>query len=68
MIAAVGVKNLVIIDTGDAVLVADRERAQQVKLVVERFAKPITTPRVFIKRLHRRGEVCTVLEDGTDAK
>ena len=35
LIATVGVENLVIVDTGDAVLVADRERAQDVKAVVE---------------------------------
>jgi mannose-1-phosphate guanylyltransferase/mannose-6-phosphate isomerase len=34
-IAAIGVENLVIIDTPDALLVADRAKAQDVKLVVE---------------------------------
>lgn len=35
IIAAVGVENLVIIDTPDALLVADRAKSQDVKLVVE---------------------------------
>ena len=35
VIAAIGVENLVIIDTPDALLVADRARSQDVKLVVE---------------------------------
>ena len=35
VIAAIGVENLVIIDTPDALLVADRSKSQEVKLVVE---------------------------------
>lgn len=35
VIAAIGVANLVIIDTPDALLVADRAKSQEVKLVVE---------------------------------
>ena len=35
VIAAIGVENLVIIDTPDALLVADRAKSQDVKLVVE---------------------------------
>lgn len=35
VIAAIGVKNLVIVDTPDALLVADRAKSQDVKLVVE---------------------------------
>jgi mannose-1-phosphate guanylyltransferase / mannose-6-phosphate isomerase len=35
IIAAIGVENLVIIDTPDALLVADRAKSQDVKLVVE---------------------------------
>ena len=35
MIAAIGTENLVIVDTPDALLVADRDKSQDVKLVVE---------------------------------
>jgi mannose-1-phosphate guanylyltransferase len=35
LIAAVGVENLVIVDTGDAVLVCNRDRAQDVKALTE---------------------------------
>jgi len=35
VIAAVGVKNLVIVDTDDAVLVMDKFRSQEVKSVVD---------------------------------
>jgi mannose-1-phosphate guanylyltransferase len=39
LVALVGVKNLVVIDTGDALLVCDRARAQDVKAIVERLRK-----------------------------
>jgi mannose-1-phosphate guanylyltransferase / mannose-6-phosphate isomerase len=68
MIAAVGVKNLVIIDTGDAVLVADRERAQQVKLVVERLRATNHDAARFHQTVHRPWGSFTVLEDGSDCK
>jgi mannose-1-phosphate guanylyltransferase/mannose-6-phosphate isomerase len=37
MVAAVGTRNLIIIDTPDALLVADRDRTQDVKKVVEQL-------------------------------
>ena len=37
LVAVVGVNNLVVVDTKDAVLVADRDRAQDVKLIVEQL-------------------------------
>ena len=38
LIAMVGVENLIIVDTGSALLVTTRERAQQVRGLVERIA------------------------------
>lgn len=38
LVAAIGVKNLVIVETGDVVLVAARDQVQKVKSVVERLA------------------------------
>lgn len=38
MVAAIGVENLVIVETADAVLVAHRDRAQDVKKIVERLS------------------------------
>jgi mannose-1-phosphate guanylyltransferase / mannose-6-phosphate isomerase len=35
MVAAIGVRNLLIVETGDAVLVADKNRAQDVKKIVD---------------------------------
>jgi mannose-1-phosphate guanylyltransferase/mannose-6-phosphate isomerase len=68
MVAAVGVKDLVIVDTGDAVLVADRERAQQVKLVVERLRAENHDAAAFHKTVHRPWGSFTVLEDASDCK
>ena len=68
MVAAVGVSDLVIVDTGDAVLVADRERAQQVKLVVERLRAENHDAAAFHKTVHRPWGSFTVLEDATDCK
>ena len=39
LVAAVGVNGLVIVDTGDAVLVADRGSAQDVKQVVDQLVE-----------------------------
>ena len=68
MVAAVGVKDLVIVDTGDAVLVADRDRAQQVKLVVERLRAENHDAASFHKTVHRPWGSFTVLEDASDCK
>ena len=68
MVAVVGVKDLVIVDTGDAVLVADRERAQQVKLVVERLRATNHDSAAFHKTVHRPWGSFTVLEDAADCK
>ena len=68
MVAAVGVRNLVIVDTGDAVLVADRERSQQVKIVVDRLRKDNHQAASFHKTVHRPWGSYTILEDGDDCK
>lgn len=52
LVATVGVENLVVVATDDAVLVASRERAEDVKLVVDRLKKdgrpePATHSRVY---------------------
>jgi len=39
LVAAIGVKDLVVVETADAVLVADRSRSQEVKEVVERLRR-----------------------------
>ena len=37
LIATVGVENLIIVETEDAVLVCDKSRAQDVKMIVDRI-------------------------------
>ena len=68
MVAVVGVENLIIIDTGDAVLVADRDRAQQVKTVVERLRESNHPAAALHNTVHRPWGSYTILEDREDCK
>jgi mannose-1-phosphate guanylyltransferase/mannose-6-phosphate isomerase len=68
MVAAVGVKDLVIVDTGDAVLVSHRERAQQVKIVVERLRATNHAAANVHQTVHRPWGSYTILEDAVDCK
>ncbi len=68
LVAAVGVDNLVIVDTGDAVLVASRSRAQEVKTVVEELLRQEHESAVFHRTVHRPWGNYTVLEDAEDCK
>jgi mannose-1-phosphate guanylyltransferase/mannose-6-phosphate isomerase len=53
MIAAVGVDNLVVVETADAVLVTTRERAQEVKQIAEQLQASGREEHRFHKRVHR---------------
>ncbi len=68
LVAAVGVDELVIVDTGDAVLVASRKRAQEVKSVVEELTRREHDTAVNHRTVHRPWGSYTVLEDGEDCK
>ena len=68
LVAAVGVDDLVIVDTGDAVLVARRGRAQEVKAVVEELIRQKHESAVFHQTVHRPWGSYTVLEDAEDCK
>ncbi|MDX2418386.1 MAG: mannose-1-phosphate guanylyltransferase/mannose-6-phosphate isomerase [Xanthomonadales bacterium] len=68
VIAAVGVKNLIIVDTGDAVLVTDRHQAQDVKEVVAQLSKLKHEAVNFHKTVHRPWGSYTILEDAADCK
>ncbi len=68
MVAAVGVRDLVIVDTGDAVLVSHRERAQQVKQVVERLRADNHAAASVHQTVRRPWGSYTVLEDADDCK
>lgn len=64
MVAAVGVEDLLIIDTPDALLVSRRDRAQDVKSVVQRL-KLVSHDSVRHHRtVHRPWGTYTVLEEG----
>ena len=68
VVAAVGVNDLVIVDTGDAVLVADRNQAQDVKQVVEQLSELKHEAVNFHKTIHRPWGSFTILEDSDDCK
>jgi len=68
LVAAVGVSNLVIVDTGDAVLVADIERAQDVKEVVNQLSDLKDEAAEFHKTVHRPWGSFSILEDADDCK
>ena len=53
LIAAVGVENLVVIETSDALLVSTREHADDVKLAVEQLKKVKRTEHAIHRRVYR---------------
>lgn len=68
MVAAVGVDNLVIIDTPDAVLVASKARAQDVKHVYARLKAQGHEAHKLHRTVHRPWGTYTVLEEGPGFK
>lgn len=68
VVAAVGVQDLVIIDSGDAVLVADREQAQAVRAVVDHLKRNKHSAAQHHLTVHRPWGSYTVLEDAEDCK
>jgi len=53
LVAALGVRDLVIVETDDAVLVADKSRAQEVKEVVEQLGREARSEHVSHSRVYR---------------
>jgi mannose-1-phosphate guanylyltransferase/mannose-6-phosphate isomerase len=68
LVAAVGVNDLVIVDTGDAVLVADRDRAQDVKEVVAQLSNLEDQAAEYHRTVHRPWGSYSILEDADDCK
>jgi mannose-1-phosphate guanylyltransferase/mannose-6-phosphate isomerase len=64
LVGAVGVNNLVIIDTPDALLVADRSRAQDVKHIYAKLKASGHEAHQLHRTVHRPWGTYTVLEDG----
>lgn len=68
LVAAVGVSNLMIIDTKDALLVANSAHAQEVKVVVNLLKQKNHDAYKFHKTVIRPWGVYTVLEEGPGFK
>ncbi|MEW5902948.1 MAG: mannose-1-phosphate guanylyltransferase/mannose-6-phosphate isomerase [Pseudomonadota bacterium] len=68
VIGAVGVEDLVIVDTPDALLVAHREHAQDVKRIYSRLKAMDHEAHRLHSMVHRPWGTYTVLEEGTHFK
>ncbi|MCM2340143.1 mannose-1-phosphate guanylyltransferase/mannose-6-phosphate isomerase [Rhodoferax sp.] len=68
MVGAVGVSNLLIIDTPDALLVADRSRAQDVKHIYASLKAQGHEAHKHHRTVHRPWGTYTVLEEGRNFK
>jgi mannose-1-phosphate guanylyltransferase/mannose-6-phosphate isomerase len=64
LVAALGVQNLLVVDTPDALLVADRDRAQEVKRIVQRLKLSGHESARLHRTVHRPWGTYTVLEEG----
>jgi mannose-1-phosphate guanylyltransferase / mannose-6-phosphate isomerase len=53
LVGVVGLSNVIVIETSDAVLVADRSRSQEVKQIVGRLQKESRTEHTLHRQVHR---------------
>jgi mannose-1-phosphate guanylyltransferase / mannose-6-phosphate isomerase len=67
-VATIGIENLLIVDTPDALLLADRSRAQDVKRVVESLKAKNSPLTKLHTTVHRPWGTYTILEDEADCK
>lgn len=68
MVATVGVENLVVVDTPDALLVADKSHTQGVKQVVQHLKLNNHAAHLLHRTVHRPWGTYTVLEEGPGYK
>lgn len=68
IVAAVGVENLIVIDTPDALLIADKNRSQDVKQIVGQLKKIGHEAYRLHRTVHRPWGTYTVLEEGPNFK
>ncbi|EGG99388.1 Mannose-1-phosphate guanylyltransferase (GDP) [gamma proteobacterium IMCC2047] len=68
MVGAVGVDNLIIIDTPDALLVADKSRSQEVKKIYTQLKEQGHDSHKIHRTAHRPWGTYTVLEEGPHFK
>ncbi|MEK6744535.1 MAG: mannose-1-phosphate guanylyltransferase/mannose-6-phosphate isomerase [Nitrospirota bacterium] len=64
LVATIGLKNTIVVDTPDATLVCSRERAQDVKKVVEELKKRRSEEHLTHRTVHRPWGTYTILEEG----
>jgi mannose-1-phosphate guanylyltransferase/mannose-6-phosphate isomerase len=64
VVALVGVRDLLVVDTPDALLVADRHRAQDVKAIYNRLKQAGSQTATLHRTAHRPWGSYTVLEEG----
>jgi mannose-1-phosphate guanylyltransferase/mannose-6-phosphate isomerase len=64
LVATIGLKDVVVVDTPDAVLVCSKERAQDVKKVVEELKKRNSGEHLIHRTVHRPWGSYTILEEG----
>lgn len=68
LVAAVGLRDVVIVDTDDAVLVAHRDQAQDVGQVVRQLTELEHEAAIYHQTVHRPWGSYTILEDEEDCK
>ena len=68
LVAALGVKDLLIIDTEDALLVADRARSQDVRLIYDRLKRENRVEALLHPTVFKPWGYYTLLEEGTRFK
>ena len=68
LVATIGLKDLIVVDTPDATLVCDKDRAQDVRRVVEALESQRAQEHVTHKTVQRPWGAYTVLEEGEGYK
>lgn len=68
IIAAIGVNNLIVVDTPDALLISERGRSQEVKTIVDRLKLLSHATVRHHRTVHRPWGTYTVLEEGDGFK
>jgi mannose-1-phosphate guanylyltransferase/mannose-6-phosphate isomerase len=64
LVATLGVNNLMIINTPDAVLIADKSQAQQVKSIISRIEKQARTEHLQHREVYRPWGCYDAIDDG----
>ncbi len=64
LVATIGLKDTVVVDTPDATLVCSKERAQDVKKIVDELKKRRGEEHLIHRTVHRPWGSYTILEDG----